>query len=242
MTPRMLNSGNHGNNSFSTMIFVSLLVHFIVITVVFVSLPSSTRHLTFGPIYSVQLVGPDVILSGNRQSSLMHDIISSNEAASSVILKSGITSKTATPVIKDESNKLNVEKAVSALKQQEKAAPTSAPGIRTPATSAPAAARTSPSDANKLMGEYSNAVWTRIKRFWGMPILPKENIETIVDIKIARDGSIAQVNFEKRSGNVLFDDAALRAVMKAAPFPPLPAAIAENSIEFGIRFHPSELR
>jgi TonB family protein len=75
-----------------------------------------------------------------------------------------------------------------------------------------------------------------------MPILPKENIETIVDIKIARDGSIAQVNFEKRSGNVLFDDAALRAVMKAAPFPPLPAAIAENSIEFGIRFHPSELR
>ena len=73
-------------------------------------------------------------------------------------------------------------------------------------------------------------------------LMPKENIETIIDVKISRSGALEHMGFEKRSGNRYFDDSALRAVKKSSPFPPLPYWIMDNSIEIGIRFHSAELR
>jgi TonB family protein len=73
-------------------------------------------------------------------------------------------------------------------------------------------------------------------------LMPKENIETIIDVKISRSGTLEYVGFEKRSGNRYFDDSALRAVKKSSPFPPLPYWIMDKNIEIGIRFHSEELR
>jgi TonB family protein len=73
-------------------------------------------------------------------------------------------------------------------------------------------------------------------------LLPKENIETIIDVKISRSGTPEYMGFEKRSGNRYFDDSALRAVKKSSPFPPLPYWIMDKRIEIGIRFHSEELR
>ena len=73
-------------------------------------------------------------------------------------------------------------------------------------------------------------------------LMPKENIETIIDVKISRSGALENMGFEKRSGNRYFDDSALRAVKKSSPFPPLPYWIMDKSIEIGIRFHSEELR
>ena len=72
--------------------------------------------------------------------------------------------------------------------------------------------------------------------------MPKENIETIIDVKISRSGAVEHIGFEQRSGNRYFDDSALRAVKKSSPFPPLPYWIMESNIEIGIRFHSTELR
>jgi colicin import membrane protein/protein TonB len=44
--------------------------------------------------------------------------------------------------------------------------------------------------------------------------------------------------YEKRSGNVLFDDMAWRAIYKAEPFPPFPSEIKGDTLEIGIRFMP----
>ena len=73
-------------------------------------------------------------------------------------------------------------------------------------------------------------------------LLPEKNITAIIDIRIARSGSLEYADFEKRSGNRFFDDSALRAVKKSSPFPPLLYWIMDKSIEIGIRFHSEELR
>ena len=92
--------------------------------------------------------------------------------------------------------------------------------------------------------DYANVVSSRVHNNWSIPpeLKPRGNIETIIEIKIMRDGSLAYAGFEKRSGNSFYDDSAMKAVKKSAPFPPLPGGFSDNIMEIGIRFHPSQLR
>jgi len=97
MTPLMFHNDYRDiKGKFHKMIFISLTAHIIVITVIFVSVPTTSRHLTFGPAYSVQLVGSEVILPNNN-SSLLKDILKTNEAASPIIIKRKIAGNVFTP-------------------------------------------------------------------------------------------------------------------------------------------------
>ena len=239
MTPRTFNNGYRGNNgNFHNMIFLSLAIHLIVITVILISIPTTSRHLTFGTAYSVQLVGSEVILPPHDFSGLK-DILQSNEVINPIIIKRKITSISSTPVKKQEINKLNIEKAVSAIRQNQQDKPKTIAAVSTAAM-----AKMSESEVNSQTKEYIGVVWSRVKKNWTMPqaLMPKENIETIIDVKISRSGALENMGFEKRSGNRYFDDSALRAVKKSSPFPPLPSWIMDKSIEIGIRFHSEELR
>ncbi len=239
MTPRMLSDGYRGNNgNFHNMIFLSLAIHLVVITIIFISIPTTSRHLTFGTAYSVQLVGSEVILP-TRDSSGLKDILRSNEAINPIIIKSKITSIASTLVKKQEFDKLNIEKAINAIRQNQQNKQ------KTYATaSASSQGKMSESEVNAQTKEYVGFVWSRVKNNWTIPpaLLPKENIETIIDVKISRSGAVEHIGFEQRSGNRYFDDSALRAVKKSSPFPPLPYWIMDNKIEIGIRFHSEELR
>jgi colicin import membrane protein len=239
MTPRTFNNGYRGNNgNIHNMIFLSLVIHLIVITIILISIPTASRHLTFGQAYSVQLVDSEFMLPANN-SSLLKDILQPNEATNSIIIKRKITSIASTPVKNQEMKKLNIEKAVSAIRQNQRdKQKTSA------VASAASAAKMSESEINAQANEYIGFVWSRVKKNWTMPqaLMPKENIETIIDVRIARSGALEHMGFEKRSGNRYFDDSALRAVKKSSPFPPLPYWIMDSSIEIGIRFHSEELR
>lgn len=242
MTSPTYNNGySRKETRFYNMILLSLIVHFIVITIVFVSLPSASRHLTFGPVYSVSLVSSDVALPGNQESSLLKEIEKSSKTANSVIYKKEIGRLSGTPVKKEETNNLNIEKAISAIKRKESAASEPSPsqsnlGNR-PAkmTSGEMVAKTN---------DYANVVSSRVHNNWSIPpeLKPRGNIETIIEIKIMRDGSLVYAGFEKRSGNSFYDESALKAVKKSAPFPPLPGGFPDNIMEIGIRFHPSQLR
>ncbi len=69
---------------------------------------------------------------------------------------------------------------------------------------------------------------------WALPeIKDIEGLETIVIIKIEKDGKIKILGMEKSSGDSLYDRSALRAIMKASPLPPPP-----EEMEIGIRFRP----
>jgi protein TonB len=63
-----------------------------------------------------------------------------------------------------------------------------------------------------------------------------------VIFEIVRDGTIRAVTVGKSSGNYLDDQAAMRAVTEAAPFPPLPEEFRETFLRVHMGFHYSGMR
>jgi TonB family protein len=91
---------------------------------------------------------------------------------------------------------------------------------------------------------YYNLIWQRIRSVWVLPekaLGGKKNLETIITIRIARDGQIEEMQFEKKSGNSYLDESALRAIKKSNPLPPLPPGMEGDKFDVGIRFTPSDL-
>jgi TonB family protein len=275
MTSPTFNNGYSGKDpNFYNMILLSLVAHFMVITIVLVSLPSASRHLTFGPVYSVSLVSSDVVLSRNQKSSLIKEIEKSGEAANSVIYKKEISRLAATPIKKEETDRMNIEKAISAIRRKELSAPEpsssfkkeetnrmniekaisairqkelAAPGMSSSSSRTNSGSRTGRMTSGEMgakTNDYASFVSSRVHSNWSIPLelKPRGNIVTIIEIKIRRDGSLAYAGFEKRSGNSFYDDSAMKAVKKSAPFPPFPGGYPDNIMEMGIRFHPSQLR
>jgi TonB family protein len=241
MTPQTFNNGSRGaNGNMSKMIILSLIVHLIVISTAIVAIPTTSRHLTFGQAYSVQLVGPEVMIP-SKDSAALSDILRPTETASPIIIKKEVSGLSSTPVKKEDVSRLEIEKALSALKQKETRAPQTASTI---AASTNTKANMSPAQAGSRLDEYVGFINTRIKHNWTLPqaLRPVDNIETIIEVRILSNGAVERLNFEKRSGNRYVDDSAMKAVQKSMPFPPFPEGMTDHYIEIGIRFHPSELR
>jgi protein TonB len=58
----------------------------------------------------------------------------------------------------------------------------------------------------------------------------------LVLVEIQRDGSIRMPRIDQSSGNTLYDQAAVRAVLDASPFPPLPQDWSRPSLRVQFRF------
>ncbi|WP_426750487.1 energy transducer TonB [Myxococcus sp. Y35] len=75
--------------------------------------------------------------------------------------------------------------------------------------------------------DYQQKVYSRVAGKWrqpgakGRPALGKK---TVVRAVIGRDGKLLSTEVSTESGSKAWDAAALSAVKKAAPFPPLPAS------------------
>lgn len=88
---------------------------------------------------------------------------------------------------------------------------------------------------------YYDLIWRRIKEEWILPgslLEENEDRETIIVIKVRRDGGILESWFEKKSGSSMYDESAMRAIKKSDPLPPFPQELDEDSLEIGVRFHP----
>jgi len=121
----------------------------------------------------------------------------------------------------------------SAAKPEPKAAPPKPQAAgQTPAGGAPKV------DLEKKYPAYYGLLKERINENWSYPERVKDNIEILVSLKIARTGKLLDVSIDKSSGNQAFDDSLLKAVKKAAPFPPLPVDMEENPLDIGLRFCP----
>jgi TonB family protein len=95
--------------------------------------------------------------------------------------------------------------------------------------------------AGSRLDEYYGYIWAKIKEEWTLPeSFPKgkADLETIIILVIERDGRLQNAWYDKRSGNTVYDQMAMRAIKKAAPFPHIPSEISENTLEIGIRFQP----
>ncbi len=68
-------------------------------------------------------------------------------------------------------------------------------------------------------------IWQRIRNAWVLTeevLRGKKDLVTIIAIRIARDGQIVDIQFEKKAGNPYPDESAPRAIKKANPLPALP--------------------
>lgn len=240
MMSRMTGKRVFGKNSGTgNMFLASLFLHLMVIAAVFATVPGSSKQLTFGAPYSVALVGPDVLESSKEDVPKPKDLLQSGASTGPVILKRDIGASPSSFVMKkDDSGKPDIEKAIRALEQKETAA---GQGKDSPAAStSPIAAAANSSQLN----EYSRHVWSKVKRNWSLPaaLMPKNNVEAVIEVRIAKSGAVEHIGFEKRSGNSYFDESALRAVKKSTPFPPFGGWTSGRTVEIGIRFHSAELR
>jgi protein TonB len=87
-------------------------------------------------------------------------------------------------------------------------------------------------------GAYADLVVKRVTEKWsrnglaGTPSTPT----VVITFDILRDGSVRNSQVAQRSGNSTLDYSALRAVMDAAPFPPLPPEYERNEANVELHF------
>jgi TonB family protein len=66
--------------------------------------------------------------------------------------------------------------------------------------------------------------------------------KAIVLFEIDREGQIKEPSVEKSSGNAIYDQSAVRAILEASPFPPLPQGFPGRSlrVHFGFEYKPEQ--
>ena len=228
--------GHPGN--LTSMILLSLLLHAVALALTIVSVPTPSRTLTLGGPYAVSLVGPEA-LAPQRSASALPAIPAASTLPGPAVAKQEVPpTPQAAPIRKDDSLRSNIDRAVDAIRQRQAQPAAGAQGAPRPQ----AEGDTAMTDA--ILAQYSAFVQARIKNNWSLPdtLRPKNPVLTVIEVRITRDGGIAHIAFEKRSGNAYYDESALRAVQKSAPFPPLPAEYRRATMDLGVRFPSSELQ
>lgn len=90
---------------------------------------------------------------------------------------------------------------------------------------------------------YLRAIQRKIGDQWTPPRGSAAGGEKVVVLfEIGRDGQIKEPSVERSSGNAIYDQSALRAVVDASPFPPLPADFKASSLKvhFGFEYKPEQ--
>ncbi|MBI4012465.1 MAG: TonB C-terminal domain-containing protein [Candidatus Rokubacteria bacterium] len=90
---------------------------------------------------------------------------------------------------------------------------------------------------------YLRQLQAKISERWAPPRGATAGGErAVVVFEIGRDGQIKEPSVERSSGNAIYDQSALRAIMDASPFPPLPPEFRAPSlrVHFGFEFRPEQ--
>jgi TonB family protein len=83
--------------------------------------------------------------------------------------------------------------------------------------------------------DYITLVGTKIRENFRIPESMDKDLKGAINIRISKNGSITLIGFEKKSGNLLFDRAAIRAINLTTSVPP-----PQGEMEIEVRFSPIE--
>lgn len=91
--------------------------------------------------------------------------------------------------------------------------------------------------------QYQASIFNSLHQHWALPdIKPWDpDLIAVVVIHIAKDGRIITHDFEKRSGDRVFDQFVSRTIQEANPLPAIPAAMRKQQYSIGLRFKPGEI-
>ena len=76
---------------------------------------------------------------------------------------------------------------------------------------------------------YTRSLIQAIRRAWRRPRLDRR-MDLAINFRIARDGTVSDVELVRTSGIPSYDRAGLRGIQDASPLPPLPAAYRKQSL------------
>jgi outer membrane biosynthesis protein TonB len=108
---------------------------------------------------------------------------------------------------------------------------------QTTSQSGPSANSKTAGGSSSSGSDYSSLIQAKIhEQYRCPPDIFDKDLESIVSVRIAKDGTITIENWEKKSGNPLFDRCVLRTLKMSSPLPPPP-----KEMEIGIRFSPQEM-
>ncbi len=86
---------------------------------------------------------------------------------------------------------------------------------------------------------YLAIIRDKIERHWNPPPGARE-VKAKVTFSVLRSGQVGGANLETSSGNFYFDQAAMRAILTSAPFPPLPEGFFKEAAVFSVDLIPEE--
>jgi protein TonB len=84
---------------------------------------------------------------------------------------------------------------------------------------------------------YAQQIQDRVSRKWNRAdVTSRPRAKATVRFTLLRDGSVQNVQLTQGSGSYTLDTSAQRALLDAAPMPPLPAALNRNSVTIDLEF------
>ncbi len=97
---------------------------------------------------------------------------------------------------------------------------------------------------NLLESQYLASVFNRLQQFWAPPeyLQQDPDLTAVVVITINLDGNIANMAFESKSGDRVFDQFVNSTIEAANPMPPIPPALRKQRFEVGLRFRPGSIQ
>lgn len=84
---------------------------------------------------------------------------------------------------------------------------------------------------------YLNILLSKIGREWSNPFKDKDIVlRCVVYFEVSSDGTIKNVRLEDDSGNTIFNEAAITAVISTRKLPPLPKEFSEDYLKVHLEF------
>jgi len=212
---------------------LSLALHLTAFLIAFLFLKQS-NHIIISPTYTVSLISSDILTGIDKGKN-----IDAPDMSKESVTQADIPKKNIKEISK---GKEMVEEKISAIAAKKKKIDTLAKlheiiSLKASGGKHSIAAKTTSSTQGKVntSDDYYSKIMNEIHDQWGWhgEAIVQKDIETIVGIKILRDGTVIVQKIEKSSGNPRFDRSAIKALAKASPLPPPP-----YEIEIGVRFYP----
>lgn len=98
--------------------------------------------------------------------------------------------------------------------------------------------------SNLIENQYHASILNRLHQYWALPeyLQHDTSLTAVVVITINRDGRIANMLFEQKAGNRVFNQFVNKTIEAASPLPPIPPAMRKQRYELGLRFRPGSIQ
>ncbi|MCF8056777.1 MAG: TonB C-terminal domain-containing protein [Desulfocapsa sp.] len=143
--------------------------------------------------------------------------------------------------IADAEAKVAAKEALNALKQSLRADAVVNSARKNQGGSAVARGR---GTSNSLEAQYFSSIFSHLHQYWSLPDIKPWSPDTtaIVVVTITKNGTIIKHEFERYSGDKVFDRFVSRTIEDANPLPAIPPALKKNQYTIGLRFRPGGIQ